>query len=41
MDRAASDLVVCGQETIEEGLDQSSRFLVDGLLDQIGFVVVE
>ena len=38
VDQVALDLVVCGQATVGEELDQSSQFLVDALLDQVGFV---
>jgi hypothetical protein len=38
VDQVALDLVVCGQGTFGEGLDQSSQFLVDVLPDQFGFV---
>jgi hypothetical protein len=37
VDQVASDLAVYGQAVGEE-LDQSSQFLVDALLHQVGFV---
>jgi len=38
VDQVALDLAVYGQATIGEELDQSSQFLADALLDQVGFV---